>query len=317
MRRARAPRPLGRARRRNAACRPRFRRARRASTPNSVAARDAASTCSARVETERDRRIRAPARPSGASFAHADHLVADQNVAHAAAHQRFGLADLLAALADGAGGDLLQRDRRALVRLRMRAQPHARRARERRHVCEGCARRRRDRRSMPACRSRRPARRSGRGCTFIVNLLAKRVVAKRLYEADITVSTDDVDRARRRHRPEANSDRGAMSEMPTIRVVDVHKRFGALEVLKGVSFDVHRGNVVSMIGASGSGKSTLLRCINHLETPDLRRYFHRGRVAVLSRRRGGRAASRGRWPKSTGCGATSVSSSSSSICGRT
>src|SRR6266550_90144 len=59
----------------------------------------------------------------------------------------------------------------------------------------------------------------------------------------------------------------AMSEMPTIRVVDVHKRFGALEVLKGVSFDVHRGNVVSMIGASGSGKSTLLRCINHLETP--------------------------------------------------
>ena len=52
-----------------------------------------------------------------------------------------------------------------------------------------------------------------------------------------------------------------------IRVVDVHKRFGALEVLKGVSFDVHRGNVVSMIGASGSGKSTLLRCINYLEVP--------------------------------------------------
>jgi ABC-type histidine transport system ATPase subunit len=58
-----------------------------------------------------------------------------------------------------------------------------------------------------------------------------------------------------------------MSAVPTIRVVDVHKRFGALEVLKGVSFDVARGSVVSMIGASGSGKSTLLRCINHLETP--------------------------------------------------
>src|SRR3954464_4389716 len=58
-----------------------------------------------------------------------------------------------------------------------------------------------------------------------------------------------------------------MSDLPMIRVVEVHKRFGALEVLKGVSFDVHRGNVVSMIGASGSGKSTLLRCINHLETP--------------------------------------------------
>ena len=52
-----------------------------------------------------------------------------------------------------------------------------------------------------------------------------------------------------------------------IRVLNVHKRFGTLEVLKGVSFDVHRGNVVSMIGASGSGKSTLLRCINHLEVP--------------------------------------------------
>ena len=54
---------------------------------------------------------------------------------------------------------------------------------------------------------------------------------------------------------------------PSIRAVDLHKRFAALEVLKGVSFDVQRGTVVSVIGASGSGKSTLLRCINHLETP--------------------------------------------------
>jgi ABC-type histidine transport system ATPase subunit len=54
---------------------------------------------------------------------------------------------------------------------------------------------------------------------------------------------------------------------PSIRVVDLHKRFAALEVLRGVSFDVQRGSVVSMIGASGSGKSTLLRCINHLEAP--------------------------------------------------
>ncbi len=54
---------------------------------------------------------------------------------------------------------------------------------------------------------------------------------------------------------------------PSIRVIDLHKKFGALEVLKGVSFDVQRGTVVSMVGASGSGKSTLLRCINHLETP--------------------------------------------------
>ncbi|HKX37500.1 MAG TPA: amino acid ABC transporter ATP-binding protein [Burkholderiales bacterium] len=58
-----------------------------------------------------------------------------------------------------------------------------------------------------------------------------------------------------------------MSSIPAISVVDVHKSFGPLAVLKGVSFDVPRGAVVSMIGASGSGKSTLLRCINHLETP--------------------------------------------------
>ncbi|MCC6471703.1 MAG: amino acid ABC transporter ATP-binding protein [Alphaproteobacteria bacterium] len=58
-----------------------------------------------------------------------------------------------------------------------------------------------------------------------------------------------------------------MDAIPAIRVVDIRKSFGTLEVLRGVSFDVHRGNVVSMIGASGSGKSTLLRCINRLETP--------------------------------------------------
>ena len=58
-----------------------------------------------------------------------------------------------------------------------------------------------------------------------------------------------------------------MEAIPAIRVVDLHKRFGTLEVLRGVSFDVNRGSVVSVIGASGSGKSTLLRCINHLEPP--------------------------------------------------
>ena len=58
-----------------------------------------------------------------------------------------------------------------------------------------------------------------------------------------------------------------VSSIPAISVVDVHKSFGPLAVLKGVSFDVPRGSVVSMIGASGSGKSTLLRCINFLETP--------------------------------------------------
>ena len=54
---------------------------------------------------------------------------------------------------------------------------------------------------------------------------------------------------------------------PLIQVMDVHKRFGALEVLKGINLEVARGDVVSIIGVSGSGKTTLLRCLNYLEHP--------------------------------------------------
>ena len=61
--------------------------------------------------------------------------------------------------------------------------------------------------------------------------------------------------------------RGALST-PVVRAVDVHKRFGRLEVLKGVDLEVLRGEVVCLIGPSGSGKTTLLRCVNHLEKID-------------------------------------------------
>jgi polar amino acid transport system ATP-binding protein len=54
---------------------------------------------------------------------------------------------------------------------------------------------------------------------------------------------------------------------PIIEVRDLYKHFGAVEAVNGVTLDVHRGEVVVVIGPSGSGKSTLLRCINHLETP--------------------------------------------------
>ncbi len=50
-----------------------------------------------------------------------------------------------------------------------------------------------------------------------------------------------------------------------VKAENVHKRFGRLEVLKGISLDVKRGEVMCMLGPSGSGKSTFLRCINHLE----------------------------------------------------
>jgi len=52
-----------------------------------------------------------------------------------------------------------------------------------------------------------------------------------------------------------------------IEIRDLHKHFGHVEAVNGVSMDIHRGEVVVIIGPSGSGKSTLLRCINHLETP--------------------------------------------------
>ncbi len=57
-----------------------------------------------------------------------------------------------------------------------------------------------------------------------------------------------------------------MSE-PAIRIVDLHKSFGHLEVLKGIDFHVDIAEVVCVVGPSGSGKSTLLRCINRLEDP--------------------------------------------------
>jgi hydroxyproline transport system ATP-binding protein len=59
-----------------------------------------------------------------------------------------------------------------------------------------------------------------------------------------------------------------------IRVEKVHKSFGALDVLKGVSIDVDKGEAVVLIGPSGSGKSTLLQCINGLEP------IQRGRIEV-------------------------------------
>ncbi len=58
-----------------------------------------------------------------------------------------------------------------------------------------------------------------------------------------------------------------------IRIEDIHKHFGALHVLRGVSLEVTRGEVVVVVGPSGSGKSTLLRCINLLVEPDEGRVF--------------------------------------------
>ncbi|MFD4675648.1 amino acid ABC transporter ATP-binding protein [Lentzea sp. NPDC058450] len=72
-----------------------------------------------------------------------------------------------------------------------------------------------------------------------------------------------------------------------IEVLGVHKSFGSLEVLRGVSLDVAAGEVVVVLGPSGSGKSTLLRTINHLEKVD-RGYITIDGDLIGYRRRGGK-----------------------------
>ena len=59
-----------------------------------------------------------------------------------------------------------------------------------------------------------------------------------------------------------------------LTIADLHKRFGPLEVLRGISLEVGAGQVVALVGASGSGKTTLLRCVNALED------YHRGSISL-------------------------------------
>ena len=68
-----------------------------------------------------------------------------------------------------------------------------------------------------------------------------------------------------------------------IKIVNLHKKFGPLEVLKGVNLEVNMGEVMVIVGPSGSGKSTLLRCINLLEEPTSGQIFFDG-VDVTARK---------------------------------
>lgn len=68
---------------------------------------------------------------------------------------------------------------------------------------------------------------------------------------------------------------------------DIHKRFGAHEVLRGINLRAEKGDVISMIGASGSGKSTFLRCLNFLEHPTEGRIAFAGQPLACQRDRNG------------------------------
>jgi len=74
-----------------------------------------------------------------------------------------------------------------------------------------------------------------------------------------------------------------MSE-PMVRAEGVHKRFGLVEVLRGIDLTVERGEVMCILGPSGSGKSTFLRCINHLENVDAGQLYVDGDLVGYERR---------------------------------
>lgn len=79
---------------------------------------------------------------------------------------------------------------------------------------------------------------------------------------------------------------GKEESPPVVLADNVWKRFGALEVLRGIDMTVERGEVACIIGPSGSGKSTFLRCINHLEQVNAGRLYVDGEVVGYNERSG-------------------------------
>ena len=96
-----------------------------------------------------------------------------------------------------------------------------------------------------------------------------------------------------------------------VRVENLHKTFGNLEVLKGIDMEVDQGEVVVIFGRSGSGRAPLLRCVNFLEDPTS------GMIEVAGVRSRAVTAPRGSGSRSASPGSRRAWSSSSSTCSRT
>ena len=80
------------------------------------------------------------------------------------------------------------------------------------------------------------------------------------------------------------------NNVAALEIKDMHKSFGALEVLKGVSMTANEGDVIAVIGSSGSGKSTMLRCVNLLDTPDAGEVYVHGELIRMKKRNDGTVA---------------------------
>lgn len=78
-----------------------------------------------------------------------------------------------------------------------------------------------------------------------------------------------------------------MNDIPALNIKNLHKTFGQNEVLKGISLQANKGDVISIIGSSGSGKSTFLRCINLLETPSQGEIWVNGELIQMKKTRSG------------------------------
>lgn len=74
-----------------------------------------------------------------------------------------------------------------------------------------------------------------------------------------------------------------MTDNAILRTENLKKNFGSLEVLKGISMSIHKGEVISIIGPSGGGKSTFLRCLNLLEQPTEGKIFYKGQDICQSK----------------------------------
>ena len=74
---------------------------------------------------------------------------------------------------------------------------------------------------------------------------------------------------------------------PALKVEDIHKSFGTIKVLRGISIEAYEQDVISILGSSGSGKSTLLRCINLLETPTSGKVYVKGELIKMQELRSG------------------------------
>jgi polar amino acid transport system ATP-binding protein len=85
-------------------------------------------------------------------------------------------------------------------------------------------------------------------------------------------------------KPEGDSQ--APTSTPMVKALNVHKSFGRFKVLRGITLEVRRGEVMTMLGPSGSGKSTFLRLINHLETLSAGRLYVDGSLVGYSEKNG-------------------------------